>query len=446
MLDSKLKGAEHIRAQAGSAAQALNASLVLTHAMWGLKPLMVRDLVQSLVLPRADYGVASFFLLPVSPLKPLDRVNKSAVQCITGSYRTASLAALQKEAALLPAALHLELGLQNRLARYLKLPHSHGPTPMLRDAIENTPRSPTYASPLHYLERLPAVRWPSGVPPRGLRIRDRKKLPGSGNPPEVPGATCAGQSGSGAHNKRGGAVNEPSARSLSPALGDRHVNLIAPPVTSTIGLSQPQPVVPALPSIGLLGMEPILPVYAPPWADPLPVTTIILDKDEAIDTFSNLLADTEFAGSTWAGGAAIRLEQREQREEILIPLGDGQVMEGEVEGLLWATERALVTRHCLVLVVSHSQAGLKGILSTAPRSRQFRMIQYDTLLRHARLEAPHLRVTNLWTPAHIGTVGNELAHTAAKAATLLPAALSCPVSLTTCRRSIREDIVKRWRV
>ncbi|KAF8183331.1 hypothetical protein K438DRAFT_1766998 [Mycena galopus ATCC 62051] len=97
------------------------------------------------------------------------------------------------------------------------------------------------------------------------------------------------------------------------------------------------------PTLGLLDMEPILPVYAPPWVEPLPVTTIMPDKDAAVELLNNLLADQEFESSTWftdgsllegkAVGAAIRLERGRQCEEILIPLGDGQVMEGEVEGL-----------------------------------------------------------------------------------------------------------------
>ncbi|KAF7333834.1 reverse transcriptase [Mycena venus] len=119
-------------------------------------------------------------------------------------------------------------------------------------------------------------------------------------------------------------------------------------------------------------------------------------------------------------------------------------MEGEVEGLISATERALGARHHRILVVSDSQAGLRGILSTALRSGQFRAIRYDQLLRRALLDTPHLRITNLWTPAHIGTIGNELADVAAKAATLLPAPPSTPVSLTTCRRQIREAILRRW--
>ncbi|KAJ6476602.1 hypothetical protein DFH09DRAFT_833691, partial [Mycena vulgaris] len=99
-MDSKLTGEEHIKVRAASAARALNASLALTHAVWGLKPLMVRDLARVVVFPRADYGVNCFFPLQAAALKPLERVNKSIARCITGGYRTASLAALEKEASI----------------------------------------------------------------------------------------------------------------------------------------------------------------------------------------------------------------------------------------------------------------------------------------------------------------------------------------------------------
>ncbi|KAJ6527272.1 hypothetical protein DFH09DRAFT_1187079, partial [Mycena vulgaris] len=46
---------------------------------------------------------------------------------------------------------------------------------------------------------------------------------------------------------------------------------------------------------------------------------------------------------------------------------------------------------------------------------------------------------------HIGTTGNELADEATKAATLLPAPPTAPVSLTTCKRRINVDVLDRWK-
>ncbi|KAJ7693272.1 hypothetical protein B0H16DRAFT_1265878, partial [Mycena metata] len=107
LINSKLSGAPHIKARASSAGRALNAAMALTHATWGLKPIMVRDLALATVFPRADYRVTSFLPLPVSALKPLECVNKCVAHCITGGYRTASRAALEKDAAILPVHLRL---------------------------------------------------------------------------------------------------------------------------------------------------------------------------------------------------------------------------------------------------------------------------------------------------------------------------------------------------
>ncbi|KAJ7258771.1 hypothetical protein B0H12DRAFT_996449, partial [Mycena haematopus] len=101
-IDSKLTAEEHIKFRVASATRALNAALALTHSVWGLKPPMVRDLARAVVFPRSDYGVSSFFPLSDRVLKPLERLNKTVARCITGGYRTASLAALEKEAAILP--------------------------------------------------------------------------------------------------------------------------------------------------------------------------------------------------------------------------------------------------------------------------------------------------------------------------------------------------------
>jgi ribonuclease HI len=86
------------------------------------------------------------------------------------------------------------------------------------------------------------------------------------------------------------------------------------------------------------------------------------------------------------------------KEQVLIPLGDGQVAEREVEGLLNATERAIGSGYHRILIISDSQAALRGILSTAPRSGQFRTIGFDRLIRSALADTPHLRITNLWIP------------------------------------------------
>ncbi|KAJ7105167.1 hypothetical protein C8R44DRAFT_563165, partial [Mycena epipterygia] len=98
-----------------------------------------------------------------------------------------------------------------------------------------------------------------------------------------------------------------------------------------------------------------------------------------------------------------------------------------------------------ILAVSDSQAGLKGIMSTAPRSGQFRVIEYNVLVCKAMSRQPGLQITNLWTPAHIGTTGNELADEAAKAATFLPPSSTLPISLTACKRRINLEILERWR-
>ncbi|KAJ7762244.1 hypothetical protein B0H16DRAFT_1369026, partial [Mycena metata] len=102
--------------------------MALTHATWGMKPILIRDLARVAVFPRADYGVSCFFPLPSSSFKPLERVNKTVARCITGGYHTASLSALEKEATILPVALRLESQLLHRLAQYLTLPDSHGIT------------------------------------------------------------------------------------------------------------------------------------------------------------------------------------------------------------------------------------------------------------------------------------------------------------------------------
>ncbi|KAJ6630805.1 hypothetical protein B0H10DRAFT_2336953 [Mycena sp. CBHHK59/15] len=191
-----------------------------------------------------------------------------------------------------------------------------------------------------------------------------------------------------------------------------------------------------------LGMDHIVAVYLPPWSDPLPVITIIPPKETAIDTSLNLVYGripprwvsrrSGGAGGGWraAGGyydTSGRWSSGGRREQ----------------GILRGTENALSINSCHILMVSDSQAALNGIGSALTRSG-FRAIECDKLVRGAVERLPDLCIANLWTPAHIGTVGNELADTTAKAATRLAPSLSNPVSLTTCKRAINVQILEEW--
>ncbi|KAJ7029710.1 hypothetical protein C8F04DRAFT_1398250 [Mycena alexandri] len=247
---------------------------------------------------------------------------------------------------------------------------------------------------LHLVERIPGLKWPANVPAQGQRIRAR---------------------------------------------------------------STPRLVVegPEMDFDDSLGMEPILPIYDAPWKNPLPVTTIIPPKEDALRALDLTTRDPVYQRSTWytdgsllegrAGGAAVRVEDGVERERVEVPLGRGQVCEGEMEGLVRALERAVEDGCTSVLCVVDSQAALKGITSTAPRSGQFRAVHYDRLVRGALRRRPDFSIVNLWTPAHIGTAGNELADEAAKHATLAEPDPSLFISLTTTRQLIHRLILDLWK-
>ncbi|KAJ7883848.1 hypothetical protein B0H14DRAFT_2564621 [Mycena olivaceomarginata] len=68
-------------------------------------------------------------------------------------------------------------------------------------------------------------------------------------------------------------------------------------------------------------------------------STVIPSKEKAVNVLSGMLADDCWSGATWftdgsllegrAGGAAVRIERGVLRERILLPFGEGQVVEGE---------------------------------------------------------------------------------------------------------------------
>jgi hypothetical protein len=91
----------------------------------------------------------------------------------------------------------------------------------------------------------------------------------------------------------------------------------------------------------------------------------------------------------------VQIEDSEERERIGVPLGNGQVCEGEMEGLVRVTSAALRGGHAHILCVADSQAALRGILSMLPRSAQLRTIQCDQLVRGALSTLPHLAILNL---------------------------------------------------
>ncbi|KAJ7829089.1 hypothetical protein B0H14DRAFT_3465924 [Mycena olivaceomarginata] len=75
--------------------------------------------------------------------------------------------------------------------------------------------------------------------------------------------------------------------------------MTAPPVAS-VTAPIPEPESAAVTSVDFtLGMERIIPVYAPPWTEPLPVTTVMPSKEDAMDVLARYLTDDDFVYSTW---------------------------------------------------------------------------------------------------------------------------------------------------
>ncbi|KAJ6451031.1 hypothetical protein C8R45DRAFT_946438 [Mycena sanguinolenta] len=118
-------------------------------------------------------------------------------------------------------------------------------------------------------------------------------------PYDVTTDSHAGLDGSSARGKRGGTVNGLQSQGLSLPLGGRQVTQAVLSVTSDVSGTQTIPLTEDL----TLGMERIIPVYAPPWALPLPVSMIIPSKESAVMVVREFLADADYMESTWYGGA-----------------------------------------------------------------------------------------------------------------------------------------------
>jgi hypothetical protein len=111
-------------------------------------------------------------------------------------------------------------------------------------------------------------------------------------------------------------------------------------------------------------MEPISSIYAPPWADPSPFRLLPSRSRTPLRSSADI-SDPTYAKATWysdgsllagaAGGAAVRVANSRVCNRILVPLGEGQVAEGEVEGIVQATERALRSNADQTLIVTDSQ-------------------------------------------------------------------------------------------
>ncbi|KAJ7028994.1 hypothetical protein C8F04DRAFT_1265389 [Mycena alexandri] len=136
-------------------------------------------------------------------------------------------------------------------------------------------------------------------------------------------------------------------------------------------------------------------------------------------------------------------KKRKKKMHVLLSIYYGY---GSMEGLVRATERVLEDGNVHILCVADSQAALLGITSTTPCSGQYRVIQYSEMLHEALVAVPHLSIVNLWTPAHIGTEGNEWADQAAKNATESDLSRNLFVSLATVRRKIHLQVLNEWNV
>ncbi|KAJ7692409.1 hypothetical protein B0H17DRAFT_1283694 [Mycena rosella] len=304
--------------------------MALLHNSWGLRPLLIRDIIRSIVLLCADYGVSFFLPLPAASFKLLDHVKKSVTHRFSVLYmithstfklrRPAGDALFQFNNGELPQCYHFIRKIQPRVG-----------LTEARAQARVAGRAKFWARPKPYLSPTSGRAWVGLQSPTQAR-------PGT----SLRTAALALRIERNALTVVASYFTLPPSHTIHSLLRDAIATAPKSPKLASIlhlieripGVSWPSSV-PArdqrIQSRGVprsegelesphadfdatLGLEPIVAIYTAPWATPLPVTTVILPK----------------------------------------------------EGLVCATTKAVEDDCCNILCVADSQAALRGILSTKP--------------------------------------------------------------------------------
>ncbi|GAA5993464.1 hypothetical protein JCM11641_000855, partial [Rhodosporidiobolus odoratus] len=162
VIDENLTFKAHISAVAKKAATSLTAVSLLARAKGGMKPWLVRTVVEATAMKRLEWGAALWFRPGEKVSKALESVQRAAARLICGGYRTSSLQALKVEANLIP----LDLRFRRSLFRLALRAHSAvTPNPLhSRSKIARIETHLKYPSPLHTaLQAFPSILPPPSM-------------------------------------------------------------------------------------------------------------------------------------------------------------------------------------------------------------------------------------------------------------------------------------------
>jgi len=158
ILDEKLQYHEHVRARVAKAMAVLGQIAGLTRCSRGAGARSMRTLIVSTVLPVLTFGSAVWFVPGRRGMQQLldmmQPVMKKAAKLVSGGYRTASRAALEVEADLMPVELQLQKLSFAFAARCRALPPSHPLSRRATDAIASIRRGNDARPHCGHLERL----------------------------------------------------------------------------------------------------------------------------------------------------------------------------------------------------------------------------------------------------------------------------------------------------